>query len=50
METELGSVEPGKIADFVVLEQDPYEVDPGQLEGIGVWGTVFEGTVHPVES
>jgi len=50
MEQEIGSIEPGKIADFTVLEQDPYAVSPMKLKDIPVWGTVFEGKVFPVEA
>ena len=38
-----GSIEPGKYADFAVLEQDPLAVDPKALKDIGVWGTVVGG-------
>ncbi|MCI1280335.1 MAG: amidohydrolase [Nitrospira sp.] len=43
METELGSIEAGKLADFAVLDKDPYEVGVKGLRNIKVWGTVFEG-------
>ena len=43
METELGSIEAGKLADFAVLDKDPYEAGVGGLRDIKVWGTVFEG-------
>ena len=49
MEEQIGSIEPGKIADFTVLEQDPYAVDPRELKDIKVWGVVFEGTVFPAQ-
>jgi predicted amidohydrolase YtcJ len=48
MEDEIGSIEAGKVADFTVLEQDPYEVDPVNLKDIPIWGTVFEGKLFPV--
>ncbi len=47
-ENEIGSIAPGKIANFTVLEQDPYAVAPTALKDIAVWGTVFEGKVYPV--
>jgi predicted amidohydrolase YtcJ len=47
MEDEVGSIAPGKTADFTVLEQDPYEVPPTELKDIPIWGTVFEGTPFP---
>lgn len=49
MEGEIGSIRAGKRADFAVLEQDPYEVDPAKLKDIPIWGTVFAGTPYPVK-
>ncbi len=43
----VGSIEAGKLADFAVLDADPYEVDPGALKDIGVWGTVLGGVPQP---
>lgn len=48
MEHEMGSITPGKVANFTVLEEDPRKVDPMRLKDIGVWGTVFEGRVFQV--
>ena len=48
LDTELGSIECGKRADFTVLEDDPLSVDPIKLKDIGVWGTVVDGEVFPV--
>ena len=39
----LGSIEAGKLADFTVLDDDPYEVDPMALRDIGVADTVLAG-------
>lgn len=47
-EDRLGSIAPGKIANFTVLDKDPYAVEPTVLKEIKVWGTVFEGTPYPV--
>ena len=47
-ENEIGSIRAGKRADFAVLDQDPYEVGVAGLNRVKVWGTVFEGKVHPV--
>ncbi len=49
LEHEIGSIEVGKKADFSVLEQDPYAVDPMAIKDIAIWGTVLEGRVHPIE-
>lgn len=40
-----GSLEPGKVADLVVLDADPGAMDPEHLTGIGVALTVFDGEV-----
>lgn len=39
----VGSLEPGKRADLTVLEEDPAEVDPSRLAGIGVSQTWLDG-------
>jgi hypothetical protein len=44
----IGSIAPGKIANFTVLEADPYDVDPATLKDIAIWGTVFEGRLFPI--
>jgi len=49
MEAELGSIEAGKLADFAVLDQDPYKVGVEGLRDIKVWGTVFEGKAYPAK-
>ena len=47
-EDRIGSIRAGKLADFTVLESDPYSVDIRELNKIKVWGTVFEGELHPL--
>ena len=48
LDTEIGSIETGKRADFAILEDDPLAVDPAALKDIPVWGTVVGGRVFPV--
>jgi predicted amidohydrolase YtcJ len=47
MDHLVGSIEPGKFADFAVLEEDPTEVAPISLKDIGVWGTITGGIAQP---
>jgi predicted amidohydrolase YtcJ len=39
-----GSITAGKLADFVMLEQDPHDVDPDQIKNIRIHRTVVGGT------
>lgn len=47
LEDEVGSIAPGKRANFTVLADNPLTVDPATIKDIGVWGTVMEGQVLP---
>lgn len=49
LEQEMGSIAPGKVANFTVLENDPLAVDPMKLKDVPIWGTVFEGRVSPID-
>jgi hypothetical protein len=48
LETEIGSIAPGKYANFTILDADPREVAHDAIKDIGIWGTVFEGVLYPV--
>ena len=43
MDHLVGSIEPGKHADFAVLEDDPTAVPAAALKDVPVWGTVTGG-------
>ncbi len=46
-ETIKGSITPGKLADFVVLANDPHDIDPDEIKNIEVVRTVVGGqTMH----
>jgi hypothetical protein len=38
-----GTLEPGKLADFVILEKDPHDVDPDDIKNIRIMRTVLGG-------
>ena len=50
MEDELGTLEPGKLADLVVLTRNPLEVRPNEIGDIDVMMTIIGGSaeyLHP---
>ena len=44
-EDELGSIEPGKLADLIVLDKDPLTIPPEDLKEIKVLLTIVDGKV-----
>ena len=48
LEKRIGSIEAEKMADFTILESDPYQLPIEKLKDIAIWGTVLAGEVHPV--
>jgi len=48
LEKDVGSIVPGKLANFTVLAENPVTSDPTKIKDIAVWGTVQEGRVLPV--
>ena len=45
METKIGSIKPGKYADFVILDQNPMMVDPKKIRDISVLQTIVSGNI-----
>ena len=43
-EDEIGSLEPGQRADFVVLDGNPLDADPEQIADTQILATVLGGT------
>jgi len=49
LENEVGSIVPGKLANFTVLSENPITVPAATIKDIKVWGTVHEGRRLPVQ-
>jgi predicted amidohydrolase YtcJ len=45
LDSEIGTIECGKVADLAVLEDDPLEIAPERLKDVRVWGTVQGGRI-----
>ncbi|MDP6190562.1 MAG: amidohydrolase family protein, partial [Gammaproteobacteria bacterium] len=46
LEHQIGSIDTGKTANFTILKQNPFKVEPILIKNIDVLGTVFKGTFH----
>jgi hypothetical protein len=49
LEDEVGSIVPGKLANFTILSDNPVTVDAAEIKDISVWGTMHEGRILPVQ-
>ena len=49
LEKDVGSIVPGKLANFTILADNPVTIEPMKIREIKVWGTVQEGRVLPVK-
>ena len=45
LERSLGSIEVGKLADFVILEKDPLTAPPAEIDEIRVSMTILDGKI-----
>jgi hypothetical protein len=45
MENEIGSIKKGKQANFTLLEQNPFKIDPVKIKDIPVAGIVYKGRI-----
>ena len=48
LEKEIGSIVPGKLANFTILGANPVTCPAAKIKDIPVWGTVHEGRKLPV--
>ncbi|WOG26220.1 amidohydrolase [Endozoicomonas sp. 8E] len=49
LENQIGTIDVGKYANFTVLDESPFEVDPKDLNKITVSATVYRGEPAPVK-
>jgi len=49
LESDLGSIQSGKLADMAILEEDPTTVEISKLKHLKVWGVMFEGAIHQAQ-
>lgn len=49
LEKEMGSIVPGKLANFTILADNPVTCDAAKIEDIAVVGTIHEGRAFPVK-
>lgn len=48
LENEVGSIVPGKLANFTILEENPLKVRATKIKDILIWGTIHEGRKLPI--
>ena len=46
LEGDIGSIEAGKIANFTILKENPFKVDPMLIKDITVLATVYKGNLN----
>jgi len=49
LEKEIGTIVAGKKADFVILGENPFKIDPLKIKDIKIYGTVFEGKEFKIQ-
>lgn len=49
LDDTIGSIAPGKRADFTILDANPLETPANAWAAIGVWGVVLDGEKHPLD-
>ncbi|TAF65326.1 MAG: hypothetical protein EAZ55_08680 [Cytophagales bacterium] len=48
-ENEIGSIKVGKKADFTILKENPFKINPMKIKDIEIVETVFEGKPFPIK-
>ena len=50
LDSRMGSIEPGKDANFTILEHNPLTIEPKKIKDITVLGTLLEGHFYPTDA
>ena len=48
LDDQIGSIAPGKLADFTILDANPLETSGEDWPQIGIWGVVIDGDLRPL--
>ena len=46
LENEIGSLKVNKIANFTILNENPFKIDPLKIKDIDIFGIVYKGNFH----
>lgn len=50
LEKQIGSISEGKKANFTILKENPFKIDPMKIKDIKVLATIFEGDFNIIKS
>lgn len=50
LEERMGTIEPGKDANFTILDDNPLTIDAAEIKNITVMGTILEGDFYPTDA
>ena len=46
LENEIGSIKKGKKANFTILKENPFTIDPVKIKDIKIQGVIYQGELH----
>ncbi|PQJ19939.1 amidohydrolase [Tenacibaculum sp. SG-28] len=48
LEKQMGSIAEGKVANFTILKENPFKIDPMKIKDITILGTVYKGNFNVI--